>query len=98
MMGVIIRKIHTKKDGKSVWLRVSEEPPTIKNKNPVDGYFFLRIGDETGDKVIRLSDEEALDLAQRILESYRKHVRLYERLEDESYKMYKMKSENDEEG
>ncbi|BBD73154.1 hypothetical protein HS1genome_1543 [Sulfodiicoccus acidiphilus] len=96
-MGVIVRKIHTKKDGGNVWLRVTEEPPSMKNENPSDGYFFVRVGDDSGDKVIRLSDEEALDVAQRILESYRRHVKIYEKLEDESYRMYKMKSDENEE-
>ncbi|AWR98373.1 hypothetical protein [Metallosphaera hakonensis] len=88
-MAVIVRKIHRREDGSTVWLRVGESPPVIKEGSVIDGGFFIRIGDDSGDKMIRLSDQEALDIAYRIIEAYRRHVRTFARLDELSYEQYK---------
>lgn len=69
--------------------QVGESPPVIKEGSVIDGGFFIRIGDDSGDKMIRLSDQEALDIAYRIIEAYRRHVRTFARLDELSYEQYK---------
>lgn len=49
--------------------------------------------------MIRLSDQEALDIAYRIIETYRRHVRTFAKLDELSYEQYKRtkRAENEEE-
>ncbi|EHP69734.1 MAG: hypothetical protein RXS23_08335 [Metallosphaera yellowstonensis] len=88
-MAVIVRKVHKRDDGTTVWIRVGDSPPVIKEGSVIDGGFFIRIGDDSGDKMIRLSDQEALDIAYRIIEAYRRHVRIFAKLDELSYEQYK---------
>ncbi|QGA69070.1 hypothetical protein [Sulfolobus sp. E11-6] len=92
-MPIIVRKVHKKDDGSTVWIRVGESPPVIKDGNVIDGGFFIRVGDDKSDKIIRLSDQEALDIAYRIIEAYRRHVRIYAKLDELSYEEYKRRKE-----
>ncbi|AAK42027.1 hypothetical protein SULI_13565 [Saccharolobus solfataricus] len=92
-MPIIVRKVHKKDDGSTVWIRIGESPPVIKEGNVIDGGFFIRIGDDKSDKIIRLSDQEALDIAYRIIEAYRRHVRIYAKLDELSYEQYKRSKE-----
>ncbi|ACP34580.1 conserved hypothetical protein [Sulfolobus islandicus Y.G.57.14] len=92
-MPIIVRKVHKKADGSTIWIRVGESPPVIKDGNVIDGGFFIRIGDDKSDKIIRLSDQEALDIAYRIIEAYRRHVRIFTKLDELSYEQYKKSKE-----
>lgn len=92
-MAIIVRKVHKKDDGSTIWIRVGESPPVIKDGNVIDGGFFIRVGDDKSDKIIRLSDQEALDIAYRIIESYRRHVRIFTKLDELSYEQYKRSKE-----
>jgi hypothetical protein len=65
----------------------------IKDGNVIDGGFFIRIGDDKGDKIIRLSDQEALDIAYRIIETYKRHIRIFAKLDELSYEQYKKSKE-----
>ncbi|ABP95264.1 MULTISPECIES: hypothetical protein [Metallosphaera] len=98
-MAIIVRKVHKRDDGTTVWIRVGDSSPIIKDGSVIDGGFFIRIGDDSGDKMIRLSDQEALDIAYRIIETYRRHVRTFAKLDELSYEQYKRtkRAENEEE-
>ncbi|WP_238026804.1 MULTISPECIES: hypothetical protein [Metallosphaera] len=98
-MAIIVRKVHKRDDGTTVWIRVGDSSPIIKDGSVIDGGFFIRIGDDSGDKMIRLSDQEALDIAYRIIEAYRRHVRTFAKLDELSYEQYKRtkRAENEEE-
>ncbi|BCS93457.1 hypothetical protein L3N51_01786 [Metallosphaera sp. J1] len=99
IMAIIVRKVHKRDDGTTVWIRVGDSSPIIKDGSVIDGGFFIRIGDDSGDKMIRLSDQEALDIAYRIIEAYRRHVRTFAKLDELSYEQYKRtkRAENEEE-
>ncbi|BCU66706.1 hypothetical protein HS7_01430 [Sulfolobales archaeon HS-7] len=94
-MTIIVRKVHSK-GGKHVWMRVGESPPIVRDGRIKEGAFFIVIGDDTGDKSIRLSDEEALDIANRIISSYNSHIREYRLLDKKTYAEYKMKMESED--
>ncbi|QGR19219.1 hypothetical protein [Stygiolobus azoricus] len=91
-MAIIVRKIHKKNDGGIVWISIDEVPPIIKDTSVVDGAFFVRISDDKGDKVIRLTDQEALDIAYRIIEAYKRHVNEYPKLNQRAYEEYKKRN------
>ncbi|BCU71051.1 hypothetical protein [Stygiolobus caldivivus] len=93
-MAIITKKIHKKNDGGIVWISIDEVPPIIKDTSVVDGGFFIRISDDKGDKVIRLSDQEAIDIAHRIIEAYKRHINEYPRLSQKAYEEYKRKNQN----
>lgn len=39
-MPIIVRKVHKKDDGSTVWIRVGELPPVLKDGNVIDGGFL----------------------------------------------------------
>lgn len=87
-MPIIARKSHTK-DGIKIYIRVGESPPVVKDGKIKEGAFFVIVGDDTGEKSIRLTDQEALDIAYRIITIYQSHVRLYRKLDQKTYEEYK---------
>ncbi|BCU70145.1 hypothetical protein [Stygiolobus caldivivus] len=87
-MTIIVRKTH-EKDGKRIYIRVGESPPAVKEGKIKDGAFFIIVGDDDGEKQIRLTDQEALDIAQRIMAVYHLHVKIYRKLDKKTYQEYK---------
>lgn len=95
-MPVIVRKTHDK-DGKRIYIRVGESPPAVKEGKIKDGAFFIIVGDEEGEKKIRLTDQEALDIAYRIITVYHMHIRMYRKLDKKVYQEYKHRMEVEDE-
>ncbi|ARM76790.1 hypothetical protein [Acidianus manzaensis] len=87
-MPIIGRKSHTK-DGQKIYIRIGESPPAIKDGKVQEGAFFIILGDDMGEKSIRLTDQEAIDLANRIITIYQLHVRMYRKLDKKTYEEYK---------
>ncbi|AOL17484.1 hypothetical protein BFU36_13035 [Sulfolobus sp. A20] len=87
-MPIIVRKTHND-NGKKIYIRVGESPPIVKDGKIKDGAFFIIVGDSEGEKSIRLTDQEALDIAQRIIIMYHSHVRVYRKLDRKVYEEYK---------
>ncbi|MEM0173094.1 MAG: hypothetical protein QXV69_05640 [Sulfolobaceae archaeon] len=94
-MTIIVRKTH-KKGEKRIWIRIGESPPVIKEGKIKDGAFFVIVGDDEGEKKIRLTDQEALDIANRIIIAYRKHIRQYMELDKMAYAEYKQRVKEEE--
>ncbi|QIW24071.1 hypothetical protein EWF20_07890 [Sulfolobus sp. S-194] len=92
-MTIIVRKTH-EKDGKRIYIRIGESPPAVKDGKIKDGAFFIIVGDDEGEKKIRLTDQEALDVAQRILTIYEMHVKMYRKLDKKTYQEYKHRVES----
>jgi hypothetical protein len=93
-MTIIVRKTH-KKDGKRIWIRVGESPPIIKDGKIKDGAFFVIVGDDEGEKMIRLTDQEALDIANRIILVYNMHIKKYRELDKILYREYKLRMDSE---
>lgn len=93
IMTIIVRKTH-EKDGKRIYIRIGESPPAVKDGKIKDGAFFIVVGDDEGEKKIRLTDQEALDIAQRILTIYQLHIRIYRKLDKKTYQEYKHRMES----
>ncbi|PVU77858.1 hypothetical protein DDW12_05305 [Sulfolobus islandicus] len=93
----IARKFHVK-DGKKIYIRIGESPPIIREGKINEGAFFIVVGDDLGEKRIRLSDQEALDIAYRIITMYQMHIRIYRKLDRQSYQEYKQRMEIRNEG
>ncbi|WP_338604501.1 hypothetical protein V6M85_06570 [Sulfolobus tengchongensis] len=91
-MPVIVRKTH-EKDGKRIYIRIGESPPAIKEGKVKDGAFFVIVGDDDGEKKIRLTDQEALDIAHRIITIYQMHIKMYRKLDRQVYQEYKHRLE-----
>jgi len=92
-MPIIVRKTH-EKDGKKIYIRIGESPPAVKEGKIKEGAFFIIVGDDEGEKKIRLTDQEALDIAYRIITIYQMHIRVYRKLDKMVYQEYKHRMEN----
>lgn len=85
----IVDIAHFDKDSKKpLTIKIDEFEPTIDEKGwPQEGGFYIAIQDRNDTRtVIRISDREAVDLANRLLEVYRDHVRKFVELSRQSRK------------
>jgi|GEM_PF-923739 hypothetical protein len=72
----IVDIVHSDKD-RNLWiLHVDDVEPSTDSRGFVqEGGFFVEVKTREGRAVIKLSDKEVIDLANRLIEAYKVHIR-----------------------
>ncbi|BCU67193.1 hypothetical protein HS7_06300 [Sulfolobales archaeon HS-7] len=75
-MARVVDIAHFDKDGNLTSLKIDDIEPMAGEKGfAQEGGFFVTVKGKEGRAVIKISDKEAIDMANRIIEAYREHVK-----------------------